>query len=53
MKGTPNTRGLPSIKKTRLISIIFAAFYFALKCLDVVFFFFFFFGGVFFFFVDF
>ncbi len=45
MKGTPNTRGLPGIKKTNLISVIFAAFYFASDCLDVAssFFFFFFF----------
>ncbi len=35
MKGTPNTRGLPGIKKTKLISVIFAASYFASNCLDV------------------
>jgi hypothetical protein len=42
MKGTPNTRGLPGIKKTKLISVIFAAFYVASDCLDVASSFFFF-----------
>jgi len=49
MKGKPNTRGLPGIKKTKWISVIFAAFYFASDCLDVASSFFFFFFFFFFF----